>query len=402
MEHTDRWSIGSEIDLIELAVILATRKVTILAVIIGCLLLGATYAFMAPVKYLSVAKIMPPQQAPPSVSDVAASFSGLATEKMGGASSVLSQKNPNDLYVALLTSRPIADAIIERFGFMNVYHATNMTGARRKLALATAVVGEKSGLISISFEDTDKNRAALVANAYIEELRKLTKTLAVTEAAKRRLYYEGELSQAREAVITAEGELRKIEQAKGIVQLDAQTRAVVERQSMLQTQISAKQVQLEAMRSYLTEQNPNIRTAETELSSMQAEARRLEMANSKSGYGNMSLKDFPDAGMDYVRATHELQYRRTLLDQLLKQYDIVKLDEAKEAVVVQVVEPGIAPDLKSSPKRMLILIASVVGGTVLGCGVVLLLWWKEKAVASMKSNGSLTRLRAALSDQCQS
>ena len=116
----------------------------------------------------------------------------------------LGLKNPNDIYIGLLNSRPVADAIIHRFGLATLYRAKDMTAARKKLADETVVASEKNGFIAVSVTDKDKSRAAEMANAYTDELRVLTKTLAVTEASQRRLFYEEQLKQAKDALVAAE------------------------------------------------------------------------------------------------------------------------------------------------------------------------------------------------------
>jgi uncharacterized protein involved in exopolysaccharide biosynthesis len=235
-----------------------------------------------------------------------------------------------------------------------------------------------------------------MANAYTDELRILTKSLAVTEASQRRLFYEEQLKQAKEALVAAELAFQQVQQQKGLVQLDAQAKAMIEGISALRAQVAAKQVEVQALRSYSTEQNPDVQLAERELTSLQAEEARLEQSNHSPGIAGLGLGNVPAAGLEYLRAAHELAYRQALFDMLLKQYDAARLDEAKEAAIIQVVEPAIEPDRKSSPKRALIVLLFTFVGFFAGCVLALFLWWKELAQVNPITARQIHEFRNAL------
>jgi uncharacterized protein involved in exopolysaccharide biosynthesis len=308
-------------------------------------------------------------------------------------------KNPNDIYIGLLTSRPIADAIIEKFSLAKVYHAKDMTAARNELAGNTVVTSEKNGFIAVSVTDKDKKRVAEMANAYTDQLRILTKTLAVTEASQRRVFYEEQLKQAREALVAAELAFQQVQQQKGLVQLDAQAKAMIESLAVLRAQVAAKQVEVQALRSYSTEQNPDVQLAEKELTSLQAEESRLEQSNHSPGIAGIGLGNVPAAGLEYLRAAHELQYQQALFDMLMKQYDAAKLDESKDAAIIQVVEPAIEPDHKSSPKRALIVLLFTFVGFFAGCLLALLRWWKNIVQSDREAAAKLQGLKFALTNK---
>jgi len=213
-----------------------------------------------------------------------------------------------------------------------------------------------------------------MANAYTDELRILTKSIAVTEASQRRLFYEEQLKQAKETLVAAELAFQQVQQQKGLVQLDAQARVMIEGIAALRAQVAAKQVEVQALRSYSTEQNPDVQLAERELTSLQAEEARLEQKNHSPGIAGLGLENVPSAGLEYLRAQHELQYQQVLYDILMKQYDAARLDESKDAAIIQVVEPAIEPDHKSSPKRAIILMFSAFVGFFAGCILALLQW----------------------------
>jgi capsule polysaccharide export protein KpsE/RkpR len=390
---------GYEVSLIDILTQLAYRKWLIAKVTGIAVLAGVVLSLVLPVRYTATTKIMPPQQTQSTASmlmmnQLTGAGGGSLAALAGGG---LGLKNPNDIYIGLLTSRPIADAIIQKFDLAKVYHAKDMTKVREKLAGYTGVTSEKNGFIAVSVTDKDKKRVAEMANAYTDELRILTKTLAVTEASQRRLFYEEQLKQAKEALVAAELAFQQVQQQKGLVQLDAQAKAMIESLSVLRAQVAAKQVEVQALRSYSTEQNPDVQLAERELTSLQAEETHLEQSNHVPGIAGLGLGNVPAAGLEYLRAAHELQYQQALFDMLMKQYDAAKLDESKDAAIIQVVEPAIEPDRKSSPKRAIIVLLSVILGFLVGCISALFLWWKELAQSDPKTAKQLEVLKFALS-----
>ncbi len=256
---------------------------------------GVVFSLLWPVQYTAVTKLMPPQQNPSTASllmnQLTSTGAGPLAALAGGGLGSL--KNPNDIYIGLLNSRPIADAIIRRFGLKSLYHAKDMTAARKRLAGYTAVASEKNGFIAVSVTDEDKQRAAAMANAYTEELRVLTKTLAVTEASQRRLFYEEQLNLARESLLKAEVSFQQVQQSRGLVQLDAQAKAMIEGLALLRAQVTAKEVEVQALRSYSTEHNPDLELAEHELLSLRGEAAALKQRNHSSGFSDVGLSDIP-------------------------------------------------------------------------------------------------------------
>jgi tyrosine-protein kinase Etk/Wzc len=387
-----------EATLIDVLTQLAHRKWLIAKFTAISMLTGVVLCFLLPVRYTTVTKIMPPQQ----TQSAAAMLMMNQLTSIGGGSLAaiagggLGLKNPNDIYVGLLTSRPVADALIQKFSLVKVYDAKDMTAARKKLAEFTEVTSEKNGFIAVSVTDKNRQRVAEMANAYTDQLRILTQKLAVTEASQRRLFYEYQLKQAKDALVSAELAFQQVQQKKGLVALDAQAKAMIEGLAGLRAQVAAKQVEVEALRSYSTEQNPDVQLAERELASLQAEETRLEQRSPSPGIAGLGLGNVPAAGLEYLRAAHELAYRQALFDMLMKQYDAAKLDESKDAAIIQVVEPAIEPDRRSSPKRGLLSALFTIVGLFAGCIVALILWWKELVQFDPIASRRLEKLSAAL------
>ncbi len=385
-----------QISLIELLTQIARRKRLIGLSVAAGLLTGIVLCFVLPVRYTATTRILTPQQAPPAIALLTSSSAGGAGGLAAFAGQGLSLKNPNDIYVGMLKSRPVADAVIRKFSLVAEYGAKDMTAARRKLAMRTSVESEKDGMIAIAVTDSDRNRAAEMANAYTDELGSLTSRIAVTEASRRRLFYEGQLKIAGAALVEAEARLQQVQQKKGVVQPDAQAAALVEALALLHAQIAAKQVELHALETYSTERNPDVELTRQELSSLREQAANMEQRGRAPGFRDFTLGDLPAAGMDFLRAEHDAQYRRAIYDLLMKQYDAARLDEAKEAAVIQVVERAIPPDRKSSPRRILIMLVALAGGLFGGCCLALLSWWGELVRSDPSREEQLRKLSEAL------
>jgi len=387
-----------EISMIDVLTQLAYRKWLIAKVTGAATLIGLILCFALPVKYVASTKLMTPQQSLPAtalLSQLSASGTGSLAALAGGGLSAL--KDPNAIYLGLLASRPVEDAIIHQFSLDTAYRAKDMTEARKKLAENTAISSEKvAGFIDLSVTDNDKKRVAQIANAYTDELRKLMKSMAVTEASQRRVFYEEQLNQAQETLVTAELGFLQVQQKKGLVEPDAQAKAMIESITELRAKVDAQEVRVQALRSYTTEQNPELQLAERELASLQGEVAQMAQRSHSAGFSDLGLADVPGAGMDYLRAEHELKYRQALFDLLLKQYDAAKLDEAREGTIIQVVEPAIEPDRKTSPKRAMLLLICTAVGFVSGCFLALLLWMRERSMSDPEASKKWFLLKRAL------
>ena len=386
-----------EISLLDILVVLAERKTLILKTTLTLAIVGILLAFLLPVRYTASTAILPPQQGGSAGASLMAqlgSLGSVASFAGGGALGAL--KNPNDLQVAMLKSRTVEDAMIDRFHLMDLYKQKMKSDARKQLEKRVEIDnGAKDGLIRISITDSDPHRAEEMANAYVEEFKKFSGNLAVTEASQRRLFFEQQLIGAKNNLANAEEELKKTEQQTGLVQLDSQARAVITSVAQLRAQIAAKEVQIGAMRSYATSENPELQVAERELAGLRAQEQKMG-ASSDEGLNMLPIPkgNLQQAGLDYVRKLRDVKYFETIFDLLARQYEVAKVDEARQGAVIQVVDRAITPDRRSSPKRLLIVGGAAALGLILG-----IVWvFAATGLSRLKDNpaerSSLDALRA--------
>jgi uncharacterized protein involved in exopolysaccharide biosynthesis len=356
-----------EIDLLELLITLARRKRLIAGVTLGSAVLAAIISVLIPSRYTATTKILPPQQAQSSAAMLMSQLAGSGLGPLAAvASKDLGLKSPNDIYVGMFKSRTVEDALIAQFDLSRVYRGKKMSDVRKELEKSSDITSSKEGLIEVSVEDKSPQRAAALANSYVEQLRKLTQRLAVTEASQRRLFFEQEVEQAKGELATAELALKNTEQKTGMIHLDAQARAMIEAVGTLRAQIATKEVELQAMRSFATEQNPDIILQERQVAGWREQLASLERQQTL-GDGNpvVATSKMPAAALEYVGRFREVKYREAIFELIAKQFEAAKLDEAKEGAIIQVVDLAVEPDKKSSPKRMLIVICATMGGFVL-------------------------------------
>ncbi|MGB6775790.1 MAG: GNVR domain-containing protein [Terriglobales bacterium] len=364
-----------ESHLLDLLIILSWRKQVILRTTLAAALLATALAVLLPNHYTATTNILPPQQSPSLAASMIGQLGALGP-MAAMAQKDLGLKNPNDLYVGMLRSRTSEDALIRRFDLLRVYHDKKMSDARKNLENASTIVLGKEGFISISVEDKDRSRAPQIANAYVDQLRLLTQDIAVTEAGQRRLFFERQLELAKNNLADAEQALKETEQKTGMIQLDGQAKAIIESVVKLRALIAAKEVELHAMRLFSTEQNPDVLLGEQQLSGLREQLTLLEKqsggTSSDLGDVQVPVGNVPEAGLQYVRKLRDMKYAETIFELLAKQYEAARLDEAKTAAVIQVLDPAIEPDRRSSPQRTLIIVIVTLSGFFGSVGYILL------------------------------
>ncbi len=338
--------------LLDIIVLLAKYKRLIIGLPLVFALLAAAITFAMDPSYSSTTKLLPPQQAQSSASALLSQLGGVASIAAG----VGGLKNPNDLYVGMLKSRTVADALIAKFDLKQRYETESLERARKRLAEKTAITSGKDGLITIQVEDSDPANAAKIANTYVDELLRLTRVLAVTEASQRRLFFERQLELAKDNLANAEVTLKGALDSRGVISVDAESKAIVETLARLKAQISAKDIQLNSMKAFVTPANPEYQKVAEELASLRSELSKLENGRGASTVSATS------GGFENIKLLRDLKYYQMLYELLAKQYEVARLDEAKDPSIIQVLDAAVVAEHPIKPRRLLIVVtASLVG-----------------------------------------
>jgi uncharacterized protein involved in exopolysaccharide biosynthesis len=367
------------IDLLDLLLPLAAHAKILIAgtLTAGLAALAATYVVRP--TYTARTAILPPQQQQSTAAAALASLGALA----GLVGSSASIKSPADQYVALMRSTTVADRLVDRFRLQAVYDVQYRIDARKELADNVRVsVGKKDGMITLEVDDTDPRRAAEMANVHVEELRRLTDQLALSEAQQRRKFFEVQLHQTRERLTQAQQAL----QASGFTAgaLRAEPKAAAEEYARLKAEATAVEVRLQTLRRGLAEDTPEVQQQRATLAALRSQLARAELAT--------DTRDGPD----YVGRYREFKYQETLFELFAKQYELARVDESREGALIQVVDPATPPEKRSSPKRTLTaMVAAFVGLLGLSAAIVVRHLWRLTAMQPRTAR-KLERLRGIL------
>lgn len=380
-----------DFSLLYILVVLAKHKKLILGLSVTSAILGAAISFALPNVYKANAKLLPPQQAQSGASALLSQLGGAA----GALAGATGLKNPNDLYVGMLKSRSVSDKLVEKFDLKKVYDVESREKARTILEANSNIVAGKDGLITIDVEDESKQLVAKLANGYVSELMNLTKVLAVTEASQRRVFFERQLEQAKDNLAKAEMALKGALDTHGVISVDADSRAIVETVGRLRAQISAKEIQLSSMRAFVTVQNPEFKRAQEELISLRAELSRLE--NGRPAIDSLTTDgSTKQVGLENIKILRDVKYYQMLYELLAKQYEMARLEEAKDTALVQVLDPAMEPERKFKPKRMMLILLSTVLGFLAAVGLSFMLEKRKKLLADPQGNAQWNELKALI------
>ena len=366
-----------EIDLTELFRALSRRRRLILGITAASTAVALVVSLLLPVYYKAETRILPPQD---KGSNLAAQLMGQAGGLIAMAGGAAGVKSQGELFVAMTKSRTVLDRMVDRFDLMKRYKKKYRQDARKKLLeLLDVREDKKSGIISLTVEDRDPKRGADMANAFVEELKSLAGGLAISEAGQRRMFFEDQLRHTKESLARAEEEVKAFQQRTGMFQIDAQARAIIEGIARLRAGIAVKEVEARVLRSFTTAQNPDLQRVEEEIRALRAELEKVETSKGHGFDPLMPSSRVPEMGTEYLRKLRQLKYNETLYELLSKQYELAKLDEARDAVVIQVIDRAVPPERKSRPQRASIVLLATVIMLFLSVFIVLLLEhpWKK-------------------------
>ena len=341
-----------ELSLVDLLIVLAKSRRLILGLPLIVGVLAAVIVLLIPSKYTASARILPPV--------IGQSTTLALLGSMGGGIMGVG-KNPSDIYVTMIKSRSVEDELIKNFDLQAYYDKRYKVDTRKAFEKDLSVKAGKEGVIEIEYEHRDPVKAAAVANGVVGALKDLNARLAITEAARRRVYFEHQLALAKDHLSESEVSLKGYQEKTGVMEMDAQGSATLGQIATLEATVAAKEVQLAGMRSFATKNNPDYQRVQNELAGLRAELSKLQ-GSSRPTSGVMVSKDkMPEQGLEFAHRKRDVKYYETLYEIMARQYEMAKADEAKEGALIQVVDEATPPEKRSFPKRtMTVLLAMVV------------------------------------------
>lgn len=339
-------------------------KVTIVAFILSVII-----SLCLPNIFRSTAKILPPQQDSSGLMGLLVGASGMG----GMAADLLGKGTPADLYVGILNSDTISDKIIDRFKLMDVYEQKYRVATYKVLGNNVSIsVGKKDGIIAISVNDKDAKRAAEIANAYVDELGKLTAKLSITGAVQNRLFYYERLSKAKIDLTNAEDALKSFQRKYKALDITEQAKGTIKGVADLEAQLAMEEVKLAGLRQTLTDGAQEVKSQTAVITNIKTQIAKFE--GNRTGAAIPGVSSVPELGQKYLRLMREFKIQETIVELLTKQYEMAKLSEAKDSSSIQLIQEARVSDVKSKPKRSLIVLATTIAAVF---GAVLFAFIRE-------------------------
>lgn len=362
---------SADTSLLKKVVVLAQHRRLIFVGMLVTAVITALVSMVMPATYTASTVILTSQGAPGSASALMGEFAALgALASLGGDGLLKSQA---DTFVGVLSSRTVADSLIQTFQLQSVYHKRTLVDTRKALTRHTHIEATKGSQIRISVDDHDVRRAAALANAYVGELYRVNQHLALTAGSQRRLFLEQQVAAEKETLAKAEESFQQIQQKTGVIQLAGQEEMTLRSIAELRAEISAREVQIEQLRTMATEQNGQLQQLESGMGALREQLRKAESnsAGSNDAYF-VSAGRIPQAGLEYLRRMRDLRYHEALFETLSKQYELARIEEAKDPPFVQVLDKAIVLDKRTWPPRTLLVLLSLLTSAILLSGAVLL------------------------------
>ncbi|MBZ5490024.1 MAG: lipopolysaccharide biosynthesis protein [Acidobacteriia bacterium] len=330
-------------------------------------------------KYESTAQIMPPDSGGSGLASLVPALSK-SPGLIGMAGDLMGMKSTSAIFARVLESRTVQDNLINRFDLRKRYDKSYMEDARKKLSSRTAISEDKkSGVIAISVRDHDAALAAELANAYVEELGSVMAKVSTSAARRERIFIEGRLADENSNLQDAERQFSQFASTNMALDVPEQTKVTVEAAARLQGELIAAKAQLEGLKQTYTEENIRVK-------SVQAHVNELERALAKLNSGRASgvqdptspypsVKNLPLLGVKWADLYRQTKIRETVVELLTQQYEMARIQEAKEIPSVKILDPASTPERREPSWKVIIPLGTLLSALLACLGYVIKNWW---------------------------
>lgn len=359
---------GSDGNLSLYIAIIFKHKRFIGIVVAAALLLSIIISFLIPKMYRATTLILPPRDTSPGLASL---FSGSDDSLIGLAGTLTSGQTPAALYVGIMKSRSVAESLERKFELKKVYGLQFSEDVHARLANRSVIdISKKDQLISVSVMDRDPRRAADMANAYVEILSRINGRLNSTQGKRKRVFLEGRLKEVRADLEKAEMALKAFQEKYQLVAIDEQARIAIEGAAELQGQIATAQTELKVLKKFGTDKQIEAVMLKARIEELRKQLKSIEKGE-RQATGDESLNFYlpfntlPRLGMELMRLKREAKVQEKLFELLTTQYEMARIEEAKDVDAVQVLDEAVTPEKKASPNRRMIVLSSVVIALIL-------------------------------------
>lgn len=377
-----------EINLLELLRVVVRNLPLIAKITAAAVILSVVYSLTLKNIYTARATLLPPQK------DSGGGASALLASMGGGLAGLAGGLGGSaDLYLGILKSRTVADAVIKRLDLHTEFKSKNADSTRAALQGLVKFQAGKDGIITITADYKDPAKAALFANTFIDELQKKSQQLNLTKASTERGFLEKRLVVVKQDLKTAEEEMKSFQEKNKTIKADSQAAAAIEGIARLRAEIVTKEVQLAALRNSMTDESAEVRALLAGMTKLKSQMN--SMSGSGGGGGVIpSVGNAPSIGVEYIRRLRELKTQEALFEQLTKQFEMAKINEARDSSSIQVLDEAVTPLRKSKPKRSLIVILSAV--TAFFCSIFLVFIKEYMAKLSPEDSAMMAEMKGTL------
>jgi uncharacterized protein involved in exopolysaccharide biosynthesis len=353
-----------EIPVAELAAAVWQRRRWLATVTLLGLILASGIALLLPNKYESTAQLMPPDPQLLSNPSTLTALSGAGSIASGFSGGLMSVRTPGQTVIGILTSRTAQDSIINRFDLRRIYHCQFYVDARGKLTKQTAIAeNNKTGIVSITVTDHDPYLARDLSKAYVDELDNLLNTVSTSSARRERIFLEGRIKSAKSDLDSSSRELSQFSSRNATLNPQSQGQALLESATRLQGELITAQSELSGLKAMYSDDNVRVREARARIDELQSQLRKMGSIGEKSNGAELndnqlypSIRELPILGVTYSDLYRQVVMQENIYETLTKQYELAKVEEAKEIPTIKVLDEPVLPERKSSPHRSIIAI----------------------------------------------
>ncbi|MEI7815592.1 MAG: Wzz/FepE/Etk N-terminal domain-containing protein [Desulfuromonadales bacterium] len=377
-----------EINLLELLRVVVRNLPLIVKITTAAVVLSVLYSLTLKNVYTARATLLPPQK------DSGGGASALLASMGGGLAGLAGGLGGSaDLYLGLLKSRTVTDAVIKRLDLHTEFKSKNVDSTRTTVQNLVKFQAGKDGIITITADYKDPVKAALLANTFIDELQKKSMQLNLTKASTERSFLEKRLVVVKQDLKVAEEDMKSFQEKNKTIKADSQAAAAIEGIARLRAEVVTKEVQLAALRNSMTDESTEVRTLLAGITKLKSQLH--SMSGTGDGGGVIpSVGNAPSIGVEYVRRLRELKTQEALFEQLTKQFEMAKISEARDSSSLQVLDEAVPPLYKSKPKRSLVVILSAV--TAFFCSIFLVFIKEYLAKLSPEDSAIMNEMKGTL------
>ena len=344
---------------------------------IAGLLLGTILAFVLRPAYQSTAQLMPPDAQSTSGMAMLAALSSRAGDALGSVSSdLLGIKSSGALFVGILGSRTVQDRLISRFDLEKYYKCRLQEEARKQLGRSTSLSEDrKSGIITIVVTDHDPNRAAEIAQAYVDELNRLVAELSTSAAHRERVFLEQRIEDVKKSLNSSSQQFSDFSSKNTAIDIKEQGRAMIDAASSLTGELIATESELSGLKQIYNPNNVHVRSLQARIAELRSKLRDLRGDDGPNPDGDPSafptLRRLPAIGVTYADLYRQTKIQEAVLESLTQEYELAKVQEAKETPSVKILDAPNVPERKSFPPRLQIMLMSAFVGLGIGSAWIL-------------------------------